>query len=141
MNTVMPIFSAFICLTLSMGVGIYWIIGAVIRCVQQIVINRKIGKIDIEEIQAKAQAAPVKAKPSRTRTAEPAESAQGSRSIASRASRTYTDSHGSRARNIQNTEQYYSETEELPANSITAKANLVRSFDAKNAKKNSGKKK
>lgn len=141
MNTVMPVFSAFICLTLSMGVGIYWIIGAVIRCVQQIVINRKIGKIDIEEIQAKAQAAPVKAKPSRTRTAEPAEQSAQGRSIASRASRTYTDSHGSRARNIQNTEQYYTETEDLPANSITAKANLVRSFDAKNAKKNSGKKK
>ena len=138
MNLVMPIFSAFICLTLSMGVGIYWIIGAVVRCIQQIVINRKIGKLDIGAIQAEAQEKVVEPK-KRTRTA--ARPAQGEPS--KRAERSYTDSHGSRAKAIQNTEQYYTESSDIPANSITAKANMVRSFDAKNAaaKKNSGKKK
>ena len=46
----MPIFSAFICLTLSMGIGIYWIVGAIIRCIQQVIITRKIGKVDVEGI-------------------------------------------------------------------------------------------
>ncbi len=139
MNTVMPIFSAFICLTLSMGVGIYWIIGAVIRCVQQVVINRKIGKIDIEAIQAEAKEKGIEP-PKRTRRPSSASPAQ---SLEQKAARSYTDPHGSRARNIQNTEQYYTESSDIPANSITAKANMVRSFDAKNAaaKKNSGKKK
>ena len=133
MNTVMPVFSAFICLTLSMGVGIYWIIGAVIRCVQQVVINRKIGKIDIETIQAEAK----------ERVVEPKRTKNQTQSLQQKTSRSYSDPHGSRARTIQNTEQYYSETSDIPANSITAKANMVRSFEAKNAaaKKNSGKKK
>ena len=138
MNTVMPIFSAVICLTLSMGVGIYWIIGAVVRCVQQIVINRKIGKLDIEAIQAEAKERVVE--PKKTRSSSAASPSQGS-SLAQKAGRTYNDPHGNRARNIQNSEQYYSESSDIPANSITAKANMVRKFDAKNAsKKNAGKK-
>ena len=138
MNTVMPIFSAVICLTLSMGVGIYWIIGAVVRCVQQIVINRKIGKLDIEAIQAEAKERVVE--PKKTRSSSSASPARSS-SLAQKAGRTYNDPHGSRARNIQNSEQYYSESSDIPANSITAKANMVRKFDAKNAsKKNAGKK-
>ena len=138
MNTVMPIFSAVICLTLSMGVGIYWIIGAVVRCVQQIVINRKIGKLDIEAIQAEAKERVVE--PKKTRSSSSASPSQGS-SLAQKAGRTYNDPHGNRARNIQNSEQYYSESSDIPANSITAKANMVRKFDAKNAsKKNAGKK-
>ena len=138
MNTVMPIFSAFICLTLSMGVGIYWIIGAVVRCVQQIVINRKIGKLDMEVIQAEAKEKVVE--PRRPRRTAPA--AAQKQSLSQKAAQNYADPHGSRARSIQNTDQYYTESSDIPASSITAKANLVRSFDAKNAsKKNAGKKK
>ena len=40
MNTVMPIMSAIFCFSFPVGIGIYWIIGAVIRSVQQVVINR-----------------------------------------------------------------------------------------------------
>ena len=50
MNLFMPIFSAFICATLSLGVAIYWIVGAVIRAIQMIFINRMMMKEDIEEL-------------------------------------------------------------------------------------------
>ena len=50
MNNVMPIMSAFFCLTLPTGLGIYWIAGAVVRSIQQILINRKIDKIDMDEL-------------------------------------------------------------------------------------------
>ena len=40
MNTVMPVFSAFMCLSFSIGIGIYWIAGALVRSVQQVIINR-----------------------------------------------------------------------------------------------------
>ena len=50
MNTVMPIMSAVFCLTLPTGLGIYWIAGAVIRSIQQVVINRKLDKIDIDDL-------------------------------------------------------------------------------------------
>ena len=50
MNNVMPIMSAVFCLTLPVGLGLYWIVGAVVRSVQQVVINRKIDAMDIDEL-------------------------------------------------------------------------------------------
>ena len=40
MNTFMPIMSAVFCFSLPVGVGIYWIIGALVRSIQQLLINR-----------------------------------------------------------------------------------------------------
>ena len=40
MNTVMPLMSAVFCFTFPVGLGIYWIASAVVRSVQQVVINR-----------------------------------------------------------------------------------------------------
>lgn len=53
MNTIMPIMSAWFCLTLPAGMGLYWIIGAVVRSIQQIAINKHIDKIDIDAEIAK----------------------------------------------------------------------------------------
>lgn len=48
MNIMMPIMSAFFCWQLPNGMGLYWIAGAVIRCIQQIVINKQIDKMDVD---------------------------------------------------------------------------------------------
>ena len=53
MNIMMPVMSAFFCLSLPAGMGIYWIAGAVIRSIQQIVINKHIDKQDIDAEIAK----------------------------------------------------------------------------------------
>lgn len=50
MNNIMPIMSAVFCYTLPAGMGIYWIAGAVVRTVQQIVINKHIDKMDLDEV-------------------------------------------------------------------------------------------
>ena len=50
MNTMMPIMSAFFCYTLPAGMGLYWIAGSVVRSVQQVVINKHIDKMDIDEV-------------------------------------------------------------------------------------------
>ncbi|MCR4691920.1 MAG: YidC/Oxa1 family membrane protein insertase [Lachnospiraceae bacterium] len=52
MNMMMPLMSAFFCLTLPIGLGIYWIAGAVVRSVQQIAINRHIDTIDFDAMIA-----------------------------------------------------------------------------------------
>lgn len=54
MNTFMPLMSAFFCLTLPVGIGIYWIIGAVVRVVQMLIINMKLDSETEEEIIKKA---------------------------------------------------------------------------------------
>lgn len=50
MNTMMPLMSAFFCYTLPAGMGIYWIAGSVVRSIQQIIINKHIDKIDLDEL-------------------------------------------------------------------------------------------
>lgn len=50
MNIMMPVMSAVFCYTLPIGMGIYWIAGAVIRCIQQVIINKQIDKMDIDAI-------------------------------------------------------------------------------------------
>lgn len=50
MNMFMPIMSAFFCYTLPAGMGLYWIAGSVVRSIQQIIINRHIDKIDLNEL-------------------------------------------------------------------------------------------
>ena len=53
MNVMMPIMSAFFCWSLPNGMGLYWITGAVIRCIQQVVINKQIDKMDIDAMVEK----------------------------------------------------------------------------------------
>lgn len=50
MNNFMPIMSIVFCFNFSAGVGIYWIAGSVIRTVQQIIINKRLDKIDLDEL-------------------------------------------------------------------------------------------
>lgn len=50
MNYFMPIMSGFFCLSLNMGIGLYWIVGSVYRSVQAVVVNRRIDNISMEEL-------------------------------------------------------------------------------------------
>ena len=53
MNLMMPVMSAVFCFSLPSGMGLYWIIGAVVRIVQQIFINKHIDKMDIDAMLEK----------------------------------------------------------------------------------------
>lgn len=50
MNLMMPIISVVICYTLPAGLGLYWVAGAVVRSIQQVVINKHIDKMDFDEV-------------------------------------------------------------------------------------------
>ena len=50
MNMVMPLMSAVFCFTFPVGLGIYWVASAAVRSVQQVVINKKMDKIQIEDL-------------------------------------------------------------------------------------------
>ena len=54
MNTLMPLMSAWFCFSFPCGIGIYWIMGAVVRGVQQVLINKHIDKtMNLDELVAK----------------------------------------------------------------------------------------
>ena len=71
MNLVMPIMSAVMCFSFPTGVGLYWIGGAVVRSVQQVLINKHIDKMDFDVlIDQNREKAAIKAKKRESRNAQ-----------------------------------------------------------------------
>lgn len=60
MNKIMPLMSMFFCLTLPAGLGIYWIVSAVVRTIQQVAINKYLSNVSIEDMVKKNQEAAAK---------------------------------------------------------------------------------
>lgn len=50
MNTTMPLLSLFMVFTLPTGIGLYWIVSAVVRCVQQLMINKHLASISVDDL-------------------------------------------------------------------------------------------
>ncbi len=53
MNLFMPLMSAWFCLTLPSGMGLYWIAGAIVRGIQQWAINKYMDRLDLDELVKK----------------------------------------------------------------------------------------
>ena len=50
MLKIMPLMSVFMCFTMPSGLGIYWITSAVVRTIQQVMVNKQLSKKSIDEI-------------------------------------------------------------------------------------------
>ncbi len=75
MNLMMPAMSAVFCFSLPSGMGLYWIVGAIVRIVQQIFINKHIDKMDVDAmIEKNSEKAKAKAEKRKTKSAEKGES-------------------------------------------------------------------
>ena len=135
MNTVMPVFSAFMCLSFSIGIGIYWIAGALVRSVQQVIINRHMSSIDMDEVIRKNQE---KAAKKREKAGLPPQkitqaATQSVRNIQVQENEEPSAEEKEAARKAST--EYYNSNQEYRAGSIAAKANMVKQFDEKNSKK------
>ena len=133
MNTVMPLMSAFFCVTFPVGIGIYWIAGAVFRSFQQILINNHMKKIDIDELIRKNQE---KAKKKREKEGLPPnkitqQATQNAKRI-NELGKGVSDEEKEKA--IKKAAEYYN-SGSVKAGSIASKANMVRQFEEKNKKK------
>lgn len=53
MTTTMPLFSAFICITMPAGLGIYWIATSVVTIIQQLIVNAYMDKVNIDDMIVK----------------------------------------------------------------------------------------
>lgn len=141
MNNVMPIMSAVFCLSLAVGIGIYWIAGAVIRSIQQIALNKYMDKVDLDKLieanqakmakkREKAGLPPQKitqqARQNVRKIEEPQPEVDEEKIAAERAEK--------RAQAQKKSTEYYQNASAKPG-SLAAKANMVRQFDEKNSKK------
>lgn len=130
MNTFMPLMTAFICFTFPVGIGIYWIIGAVIRSVQQVVINRHLNNMNIDEFiqKNKAKMDKKKAKLGVTSQNISQQAKMNVRNIEEQKKKTIADKSNS----VKNTASYTAEVPKTKPGSLASKANMVAQFDANN---------
>ena len=134
MNTVMPLMSAFFCFTFPVGLGIYWIASAIVRSIQQLLINRHLDKMNIDDLvnenMRKMEAKRAKeGLPPQKITNQAHQSVKNINKINKGMSGT---DENSRAKKV---EEAYENASHAKAGSITAKANMVRDFEARNKKK------
>ena len=144
MNLVMPIMSAFFCFTFSTGIGIYWIMSAVIRSVQQYVINKKLDKETPEDIIAAAQEK-MNAKrakqglPPQKITSQAHTSTKSFEVEESKRAEKAAEQAEKNKKAIEESTAYYNQN--ARPGSIASKANMVKAYDEKNASNKGNKKK
>lgn len=132
MNMFMPLMTAFICFTFPVGIGIYWIIGAVIRSVQQIIINRHLNNMDMDDFikKNKAKMDKKKAKLGVTSQNISQQAKMNVRNIEEPKRATIADK--SKSVKNTNTASCTAEVPKTKLGSLASKANMVAQFDANN---------
>lgn len=131
MNLMMPLMSLFICFTVPVGLGIYWICSALVRGIQQFFVNRHIENLDLEAVMAKNEE---KAKKKREKMGL-------SEDYIKKAAQIKTKSIDNKA-NVSvsaGTEEKLVKAAEYKANakagSLASKANMVKEFNERNSRK------
>lgn len=131
MNLMMPLMSLFICFTVPVGLGIYWICSALVRGIQQFFVNRHIENLDLEAVMAKNEE---KAKKKREKMGL-------SEDYIRKAAQIKTKSIDNKA-NVSvsaGTEEKLAKAAEYKANakagSLASKANMVKEFNERNSRK------
>ena len=132
MNVMMPIMSAVFCFTLPVGMGIYWIIGAVVRSIQQLVVNRHIDKMDLDDIVKKNIE---KANKKRAKQGLPPQKITNTAKLNTKTIDRPQPSKEDRAEKIQNATDYYKNTTKAKPGSLASKAQMVQQYNEKHAKK------
>lgn len=137
MNMIMPIFSAWFCFTLPSGMGLYWIASAVVRTILMILINKRIDKMNFEDIVKKntVKSAKKMEKIQKQQEMLNAYANMNTKNIASKAGmntgagqESSASSKADPSKKVPNVE-YSSKSK---PGSIAAKANMVKEFNEKN---------
>ena len=132
MNVTMPLFSVFMVFTLPTGIGLYWVVSAVVRIIQQVIINKHLAKISVDELIERNKE---KAEKKRQKRGEKAErinamAQANTRSIKDSANRSVSGmSEKDKEKKV---EQARTSAENAKPGSLAAKANMVKKFNESN---------
>ena len=133
MNTMMPVISAVFCVSMPSGLGLYWIMGSVVQCIQQIFINKYMDKVDVEKLIAKNMD---KVNKKRARQGLPPKkvdtSAVTNYEEAVQKKEEEIARRGERAKEIKDSTEYYNQN--AKPGSLASKANMVKMYNEKNSK-------
>lgn len=137
MNMMMPVMSAIFCYTLPAGMGLYWVAGAVVRSIQQVVINKHIDKMDLDQViknneekaKKKMEKAGVRAQQMATYANMNTKNVNSYQKSQSKPNMTQEEKEEA----IRKSTEYYNQN--AKPGSMMAKANMVRQYNEKNNKK------
>lgn len=134
MNLMMPLMSAIFCFTLPSGMGIYWIMSALVRSIQQVILNKHFDKMDLDEIIKKNLE---KVNEKRAKKGLPPERINEKAIRAAQVKEVDPEKEAAKKaatqESIKKSTAYYNEN--AKPGSIASKANMVKKFDEKNQKK------
>lgn len=138
MNNMMPLMSAFFCITMPTGLGIYWITTSVVMIIQQVIINIYFNHIDMEELVVKNIE---KANKKRAKKGLPQQSVSN---IAKQTARNIDNAEQIKEEqqrrmektqnHIKESTEYYNKNSAKPG-SLAAKANMVQQYNERTDKK------
>jgi YidC/Oxa1 family membrane protein insertase len=135
MNIMMPLMSAFFCWSLPNGMGIYWIAGAVIRSIQQVLINKHIDKMDIDAM--------IEKNVQKMKEKEEKEGKKDKNHVSSSTMNTYSSMNTKRMKDKSSTavssdsekkvEEIRKSSKKYKSGSLAEKANMVSSYNESNS--------
>ena len=137
MNKTMPLFSLVFCFTVPVGLGIYWIASALVRSVQQIVINKYMEKMDLDAVLEKNQEkAERKAEKRREKMGVYQNQIYNAASMSTKRETNLNHSFSADEKNekVQKAYETAKIARNVNPNSLTAKANMVKEFNERNNK-------
>ena len=133
MNIFMPLFTAFICFTFPFGIGIYWIIGSMVRTVQQLIINRHLNHMDMDAFIQKNKEKREKKMAKRGITSQniSQQARMNVRNIEEPRKKTMAE----KSESVKAVSGYQYTVPKTKPGSLASKANMVAQFDEENKKK------
>lgn len=134
MTYTMPLFSVFLGFTLPAGLGLYWAISAIVRCVQQLAINKYMSKKDVNDIIEENQK---KAAKKREKKGTSAKEINRMAMTSTKNVETKKKSTMSEKERQQKLEKAANANKNAKPGSLAAKANMVRDYNSSNRKDDS----
>lgn len=137
MNIVMPLMSVVFCFTFSAGIGVYWIASSVVQIIIQLIVNKYMERVDINEMvekniekanvkRVKNGQKPLKAKPVMSvRTIEEEKEIQEQKEA---------DLKDRVSKQIEKSTEYYTSTNKKKGK-LASRAGMVSQYNEKNEKK------
>ncbi len=126
MTFAMPLVSAFFCYTLPAGLGLYWVMNAVVQIIQQIFINAHFKKVDVNEI-IKKNVEKQRKKNDKKGIVSPENQISSAANTSAKNIKTDYTNYASKTNEDTNTSS-------SKKGSIASRANMVKEFNEKNNK-------
>lgn len=130
MNLMMPLISLIFTFSVPIGLGLYWIVGALFRSLLQVIFNKHFEKIDLDKIVEKNKEKAQKKQEKRKNRPTASNKESNAPSQASIYQRAKIDTNKQKA-----LDAAAEARKSAPPDSIAAKADLVKNFNNRNSKK------